>query len=218
MKKQVVVIGLGRFGTSVCKELYKLGHEVLAIDQNFERVNGLTDYSSHAVVADATDEKSLKSLGVRNFDHAIVAIGDNLQSSVLCTLMLKEIGLKKVWVKARDLQHQTILERVGADRVIQPENEMGIRVAHHMDSEKLIDYIDLSKDYSIVELVATEKTANKSLNQLNTNAKYGCTILAIKRGEDVNIVPLPSDVIKLGDILIIIGHREDLKRFEDKSV
>ncbi|TWT12469.1 TrkA family potassium uptake protein [Planomicrobium sp. CPCC 101079] len=218
MKKQVVVIGLGRFGTSVCKELHNLGHEVLAIDQNFERVNGLTDYSSHAVVADATDEKSLKSLGVRNFDHAIVAIGDNLQSSVLCTLMLKEIGMKKVWVKARDLQHQTILERVGADRVIQPENEMGIRVAHHMDSEKLIDYIDLSKDYSIVELVATEKTANKSLSQLNINAKYGCTILAIKRGEDVNIVPLPSDVIRIGDILIIIGHREDLKRFEDKRV
>ncbi|PSL31079.1 trk system potassium uptake protein TrkA [Planomicrobium soli] len=218
MKKQVVVIGLGRFGTSVCKELHKLGHEVLAIDRNVERVNGLLDFSAHAVVADATDEKSLKSLGVRNFDHGIVAIGDNLQSSVLCTLMLKEIGLKKVWVKARDLQHQTILERVGADRVIQPENEMGIRVAHHMDSEKLIDYIDLSKDYSIVELVATEKTANKSLNQVNINAKYGCTILAIKRGEEVNIVPLPSDVIRLGDILIIIGHREDLKRFEDRSV
>lgn len=218
MKKQVVVIGLGRFGTSVCKELHKLGHEVLAIDKDVESVNGLTAYSSHAVVADATDEKSLKSLGVRNFDHAIVAIGDNLQSSVLCTLMLKEIGLKKVWVKARDLQHQTILERVGADRVIQPENEMGIRVAQHVDSEKLIDYIDLSKDYSIVELVATEKTANKSLNQVNINAKYGCTILAIKRGEEVNIVPLPSDVIHLGDILIIIGHREDLKRFEDRSV
>lgn len=217
MKKQVVVIGLGRFGTSVCKELFKLGHEVLAIDQNAERVNTLIDYSSHAVVADATDEKILKSLGVRNFDHAIVAIGDNLQSSVLCTLMLKEIGLKKIWVKARDLQHQTILERVGADRVIQPENEMGIRVAHHMDSEKLIDYIDLSNDYSIVELVATEKTANKSLNQLNINTKYGCTILAIKRDENVNIVPLPSDIIKLGDILTIIGHRDDLKRFEDKS-
>ncbi|MDN7240217.1 TrkA family potassium uptake protein [Planococcus sp. N028] len=218
MKKQVVVIGLGRFGTSVCKELNKLGHEVLAIDRDAERVNGLMDYSAHAVVADATDERSLKSLGVRNFDHAIVAIGDNLQSSVLCTLMLKEIGLKKVWVKARDLQHQKILERVGADRVIQPEHDMGIRVAHHMDSEKLIDYIDLSKDYSIVELVATEKTANKTLNQLNVNAKFGCTILAIKRGEDVNIVPLPSDVIQYGDILILIGHREDLKRFEDKSV
>lgn len=218
MKKQVVVIGLGRFGTSVCKELYKLGHEVLAIDQNPERVNMLTAYSSHAVMADATDEKILKQLGVRNFDHAIVAIGDNLQSSVLCTLMLKEIGLKKVWVKARDLQHQKILERVGADRVIQPENEMGIRIAHHMNSEKMIDYIDLSKDYSIVELVATKKTANKSLDQLNITAKYGCTILAIKREEEVNIVPLPSDVIQLGDILIIIGHRDDLKRFEDRSV
>jgi trk system potassium uptake protein len=218
VKKQVVVIGLGRFGTSVCKELYKLGHEVLAIDQDVERVNLLVDYSSHSAVADATDERMLKSLGVRNFDHAIVAIGDNLQASVLCTLMLKEIGLKKIWVKARDLQHQKILERVGADRVIQPENEMGIRVAHHMNSEKLIDYIDLSEDYSIVEFVATEKTANKSLNQLNVQATYGCTILAIKRAEEVNIVPHPNDVIELGDVLVIIGHREDLRRFEDRIV
>jgi trk system potassium uptake protein TrkA len=218
LKKQVVVIGLGRFGTSVCKELYKLGHEVLAIDQNPEKVNLLKDYASHAAVADATDESNLKTLGVRNFDHAIVAIGDNLQSSVLCTLMLKEIGLKKIWVKARDLQHQKILEKVGADRVIQPENEMGIRIAHHMDSEKLIDYIDLSEDYSIVELAATKKTANKSLNQLNIQTKYGCSILAIKRNAEVNIVPLPTDKIQLGDILVIIGHREDLKRFEDRSV
>lgn len=218
MKKQVVVIGLGRFGSSVCQELYKMGHEVLAIDSNMERVDANRDYSSHAVIANATDESELKALGVRNFDNAIVAIGDDLQASVLCTLMLKEIGVSKVWVKARDLQHQKILEKVGADRVIQPEYEMGVRVAHHMDSEKIIDYIDLSKDYSIQELTASDKIANRTLAKLNLRERYKIIILAIKRGEDVNIAPVPNDEVRENDVLIVMGHRDDLKRFEEKGI
>ncbi|MBB5180296.1 trk system potassium uptake protein TrkA [Planomicrobium koreense] len=218
MKKQVVVIGLGRFGSSVCQELYKMGHEVLAIDSNMERVDANRDHSSHAVIANATDESELKALGVRNFDNAIVAIGDDLQASVLCTLMLKEIGVSKVWVKARDLQHQKILEKVGADRVIQPEYEMGVRVAHHMDSEKIIDYIDLSKDYSIQELTASDKIANRTLAKLNLRERYKIIILAIKRGEDVNIAPVPNDEVQENDVLIVMGHRDDLKRFEEKGI
>lgn len=218
MKKQVVVIGLGRFGSSVCEELYNLGHEVLAIDPQIDRVNAVVKYSSHTAVADGTDSAALKALGVRNFEQGVVAIGDDLQASVLCTLMLKEIGLQKVWVKARDMQHKKILEKVGADRVIQPENEMGIRVAHHMDSDKIIDYIDLSDDYSIVELVASKLVANQTLVELNIRAKYDCTVLAIKRGEKVNIAPLPSDEVHLNDLLVVMGHRDDLKRFEDKGL
>ncbi|WP_033542387.1 potassium channel family protein [Planococcus sp. CAU13] len=217
-KKQVVVIGLGRFGSSVCRELYKLGHEVMAIDMSADKVENITDYASQASIADATDKAQLKSLGVRNFDQAIVAIGDDLQASVLCTLMLKEIGLEKVWVKARDLQHKKILEKVGADRVIQPENEMGIRVAHHVDSENIVDYIDLSKDYSIVEMSATGKIAGKTLIQLEIRVKYNCIILAVKRGEDVNIAPHPDDIVELGDILVVMGHRNDLKRLEEKRL
>lgn len=218
MKKQVVVIGLGRFGSSVCKELYALGHEVLAIDQDIEKVDAVNDFSSQASVANATDEKDLKSLGVRNFQHAIIAIGDDLQSSVLCTLMVKDLGVEKVWVKARDVQHQKILEKVGADRVIQPENEMGIRVAHHVDSEKIVDYIELSKDFSIVELTATKKVANRTLDELSIRTNYDCVVLAIKQNEDVNIAPVNEDVVKQGDVLIVMGHREDLKRFEDKGL
>ena len=218
MKKQVVVIGLGRFGSSVCQELYKMGHEVLAIDSNMERVDANRDHASHAVIANATDESELKALGVRNFDNAIVAIGDDLQASVLCTLMLKEIGVSKVWVKARDLQHQKILEKVGADRVIQPEYEMGVRVAHHMDSEKIIDYIDLSKDYSIQELTASDKIANRTLAKLDLRQRYKIIVLAIKRGEDVNIAPVPDDEVQENDVLIVMGHREDLKRFEEKGI
>lgn len=218
MKKQFVVIGLGRFGSSICKELYKLGHDVMAIDSSPERVDQIRNFASHAAVANATDEMSLRELGVRNFEHAVVAIGENLQTSVLCTLMLKEIGLPIVWVKAKDLQHQMILEKVGADRVIQPEREMGIRIAHHMDSEKIIDYIDLSEDYSIIELVASDKLDDQTLLELDIRAKYQCTVLAIKRGETVNVAPMPDDRIELKDILVVMGHRNDLKRFEDKGI
>ncbi|HSJ38016.1 MAG TPA: TrkA family potassium uptake protein [Planococcus sp. (in: firmicutes)] len=217
-KKQVVVVGLGRFGSSVCMELYKLGHEVMALDVDPDKVEDIADYASQATVADATDKSQLKALGVRNFDQAIIAIGDDLQASVLCTLMLKEIGLEKVWVKARDLQHKKILEKVGADRVIQPEYEMGIRIAHHVNSEKIVDYIDLSKDYSIVEMTATEKIAGKSLLQLDIRVKFNCIILALKRGEDVNIAPHPTDVVKVGDLLVVMGHRNDLKRLEEKRL
>lgn len=217
-KKQVVVVGLGRFGSSVCRELYQLGHEVMALDMDPEKVEDVAEFASQATVADATDKSQLKALGVRNFDQAIIAIGDDLQASVLCTLMLKEIGLEKVWVKARDMQHKKILEKVGADRVIQPEYEMGIRTAHHVDSEKIVDYIDLSKDYSIVEMAATEKIAGKSLLQLDIRVKFNCIILAVKKGEDVNIAPRPDDVVEVGDILVVMGHRNDLKRLEEKRL
>lgn len=218
MKKQIVVIGLGRFGSSVCKELYSLGHEIMAIDTDPEKVDALRKYAAYTVIADATDENQLKSLGVRNFEHAIVAIGDNLQASVLCTLMLKELGLPKVWVKARDLQHEKILDKVGADRVIQPEKEMGIRVAHHVDSDKIVDYIDLSKDYSIIELVASGKMANRTLVDLNIRVEFNCIVLAIKRLEDVNIAPAVDDVVEQNDVLIVMGHKEDLKRLEEKAL
>lgn len=217
-KKQVVVIGLGRFGVSVCKELHRLGHEILAIDINPENLEAVSAYSSYTAVADATDEADLKELGVRNFEYGIVAIGDDLQASVLCTLMLKEIGINQVWVKARDLQHRMVLEKVGADRVIQPENEMGIRVAHHVDSEKIIDYINLSEEYSIVEMVASKKIADKTLMELDIRVQYNCIILAIKRNEEVNIAPHPDDIVEQGDILVVMGHKSDLKKLEDKKI
>lgn len=218
MKKQFAVIGLGRFGSSVCKELYKLGHEVLAIDLKEERVNDITRHSTHSVIADTTDENALQSLGIRNFDYVIVAIGDDIQSSILSTLLLKELGVKNVWVKAQSYYHQRVLEKIGADRIVHPEQDMGIRIAQHLTSEKIVDYIELSADYSIVELIATDKVANKSLVELDVRAKYGCTILGIKRGEDINIAPMPTDHIFKDDILIVIGHKNDLKRFEDEGM
>lgn len=218
VKKQFAVVGLGRFGGSVCKELYKMGHEVLAIDINEDKIHNFANFSTHAVVANATDENALISLGIRNFEHVIVAIGENIQASILCTLLLKELKVKRVWVKAQNNYHHKVVEKIGADRIIHPEHDMGIRIAHYLVSEKIIDYIELSPDYSIMELIASYKVANKTIAQLNIRAKYGCTILGIKRGEEVMITPFPNDIILEKDILILIGHNNDLKRFEDEGI
>jgi trk system potassium uptake protein len=218
VKKQFAVIGLGRFGGSVCKELDKMGHEVLAIDINEERVNNFAKFATHAVVANATDENTLLSLGIKNFDHVIVAIGDNIQASILCTLLLKELKVKQVWVKALNQYHHKVVEKIGADRIIHPEHDMGIKIAHYLASEKIIDYIELSPEYSIVEIMATNKVSNKSIAKLNIRAKYGCTILGIKRGEDVIVSPTPDQLILENDIIIVVGANTDLKRFEDEGL
>ncbi|OIJ21900.1 potassium transporter Trk [Anaerobacillus alkalidiazotrophicus] len=218
MKKQFAVIGLGRFGGSVCKELYKMGHEVLAIDINEERVNNYAQTSTHAVVANGTDENTLTSLGIRNFEHVIVAIGDNIQASILCTLLLKELNIKQVWVKAQNQYHHKVVEKIGADRIIHPEHDMGIRVAHYLVSEKIIDYIELSPEYSIVELMATEKVSQRTIAQLNIRAKFGCTILGLKRGDEVIVSPTPDQMVIEKDIIIIVGENNDLKRFEEEGL
>ncbi|TFB13797.1 TrkA family potassium uptake protein [Filobacillus milosensis] len=217
MKKHFVVIGLGRFGGSICRELHSLGHQVLAIDIIPEKVNTMTDYSTSSTVTDATDKEALLALGIKNFDVAIVAIGENEHASIQSTLVLKEIGIK-VWVKAQNTNHQKILEKIGADRVIHPELDMGIRIAHQLDSDNIIDFINLSKNYSIVELKATGKLSNRSLIDLNVRAKYGCTILAIKRGEDVNVSPSPNDIVHEEDILVVMGSNSELKHFEEKGM
>jgi trk system potassium uptake protein TrkA len=216
--KQFAVIGLGRFGGSVCRELYTLGHEVLAIDMNIDRVEDFIQYSTHAIQGNSTDEMFLKSIGIRNFDHVIVAIGENIQDSVLTTLTLKEFGIHTVWVKAQNKYHQKVLDKIGADRVIHPEVEMGIRTAQSMSSDLLLDYINLSEEYSIIEIRASLPIHNRSLLDLNVRAKFGITILAIKRKNNMNVSPLPTDVILEGDILVAMGLNDDLKRFEDKML
>lgn len=218
MKKEFVVIGLGRFGGSVCKELYRLGHQVLAIDIKEEKVNAVLNDSTKAVIADASREEVLKLLGVGNFDYAVVAIGDNMQASIMCTLLLKEMGVRNVWVKAQNANHKKVLAKIGADRVIQPEYDMGIRVANQIQSGKLQEYIELSEEYSISELDISKRLANKTLNELNIRAKYGCTILAIKNGDKVNISPSAEDKLYEGDMIVVIGKNNDIKRLEEKGL
>lgn len=216
MHKEFVVIGLGRFGGSIVRELIDQGADVMAIDITPERVDEFAPIATQAVVADTTDEAVLKSLGIRNFEHVIVAIGDNIQSSILTTLMLKEIGVKKITVKAQNDYHEKVLRKIGADQVVHPERDMGIRIANNILSNNVLDYLELSDEHSIMELIVNERIAGKSLIDLDIRAKYGINIVAVKRGNSINVSPPASEKLLLNDILIIIGADVDISRFEKK--
>ncbi|KAA9021131.1 potassium channel family protein [Niallia endozanthoxylica] len=218
MKKSFVVFGLGRFGGTLVKEFAKLGIEVIAVDIDETKVSRYAEFVTHAVVANELDESSLRKIGIRNVDHAIVSFGDDMKSSVLTCLLLKEMGVPIVWAKAHDDYHAKVLEKIGVDRVIHPERDMAIRIAHHIASQKIIDYIELSKEYSIAEVIASEKLHNKTLIELDIRARFGCTIVAIQRGEDIVVSPAPDRVILKGDVLVVIGRNEDINRFDKKGV
>lgn len=218
MKKTFAVIGLGRFGGSICKELSREGMEVLAMDLDEHKVNEYRDIVSHAVIADSTDELVLKELGFTNIDHVIVAIGDNIQASMLTTLILVEMGIRKITVKAQNDYHEKILNKIGADQVVHPERDMGKRIAHHIVSDNILDHIELSDDHSVVEVRAGRKMSGKTLVDLDIRAQYGCNIVAIKRGKDVIVSPMATEEVKDSDILIVIGADKDVNRFEKNLV
>ena len=214
-KKQYVVIGLGRFGSSVAKTLYALGNDVLAIDSDEALIQEIADSVTHAVQLDATDEAALRSLGIRNFDVAVVTIGEHIQSSVMATLLVKELGVKYIIAKAQNDLHAKVLYKIGADRVVLPEKDMGIRVAHNLVSTSILDYIELSPDYSIVEIVSAKEWHGKNLRDLNLRARYGINVMAIKRENEVNIAPGADDILGVDDIIVAIGGAEELSRLEN---
>ena len=212
--KQFIVIGLGKFGQSVAKTLYQLGYDVLAVDDDEAIVQEISDQVTHAVQMDATDEYSLRTLGIRNFDVAVVSIGTNVQSSIMVTLNLKEAGVKKVIAKGNNEMHAKLLRKIGADRVILPEADMGVRVAHNLVSSYILDFIELSPDYSIVEISVPTQWIGKTIKDLDARAKYGFNIMAIKSDLDINILPVATDVIGDNNILVVIGSIEDLAKIE----
>lgn len=214
MKQEFAVIGLGRFGGSICEELSREGMNVLAIDIDETRVNEFKNIASHAVIADTTDEEALKALGIKNIDHVIVAIGDNIQASILTTVILTELGVKRITVKAQNDYHEKILNKIGADLVVHPERDMGRKLAQSLISTNFIDFIELSDTHKIVEFKAGKKMFGKNLVELNIRAKYGCNVVAIKRGEEMIISPQADFAIEPEDIIIIIGKDNDILRFE----
>ena len=213
---QFVIIGLGRFGSSVAKTLYALGHDVLAIDSNEDLVQEISDSVTHAVQMDATDENALRTLGLRNFDVAVVTIGANIQASVMATLLVKDMGIKYIIAKGNSDLHAKVLYKIGADRVILPEKDMGVRVAHNLVSSSILDYIELSPDYSIIEIESPKEWYGKSMKELSLRSKYGINVMAIKRNNEVNISPDADDVINKDDIVVAIGSAEDLTKLEGK--
>lgn len=217
MNKQFAIIGIGRFGSSLARTLTVMGYEVLAIDRNIDRVQNFISEVTHVVEADATEPETLKALGIRNFDVGVVAIGDDVQASILVTVLLKDLGVKKVVAKAINDLHGRVLEKVGADKVVYPERDMGVRVAHQLISTNVLDQIELSTDYSILEILAPEKTVGRTLKDLNLRPKYGISVMAIKRGADIVVAPGADDEIKPKDVLVLLGMNSDLARFEEEA-
>jgi trk system potassium uptake protein len=214
-KKQYVVIGLGRFGASVAKTLYSLGHDVLVIDSNEDAIDEIADSVTHAVQMDAIDEGALRSLGIKNFDVAVITIGTDIQSSIMVALLVKELGVKHIIAKAHNELHAKVLYKIGVDRVVLPERDMGVRIAHNLISSNILDYIDLSPDYSIVEIVSPKEWDGKTLRELNVRANYGINIMAIKRENGINISPGADDLIEPEDVIVAIGGSEELRKLEN---
>jgi trk system potassium uptake protein TrkA len=213
--RSFVVIGLGSFGYSVALNLSLLGHEVLVISDNEDMVNKISGHVTSAIIGDATDEDVLKSLGVANFDAAVVAIGENIKASILITLNLKDLGVNFVVAKAGDTMHAKVLSKVGADKVVNVEGEMGIRIARSLVSENFFDYLELSKDYSIIEILSPQKWAGKTIKDIDIRAKYSLNVIAIKTEEGINVSPTALDIINEGNVLVMLGSNDKINSFNE---
>ncbi len=213
-KKQFIVIGLGRFGTSVAETLYALGNDVLAVDIDEEAVQNIAEKVTHAVQVDANDEASLRALGIGNFDVAIISIGSDIQANILSTLLVKEMNVKHIITKANNALHAKVLYKIGANRVIFPERDMGIRVAHNLCSSNILDYIELSPDFSIAEIVTPKEWEGHSLKDLDLRVRYSINVVAIKRDDNIEVSPSADEIIQEGDIIVAIGGTAELNNIE----
>jgi len=207
-KKQYLVIGLGRFGSAVATTLFKKGMEVLAIDRNLEVVEDHRGLLTDVIRADAMDRDVLEQIGASNFDVAIITAGGDLKASCIITMQLKEIGVKCVIAKAHDDFHGRMLTKLGADKVLFPERDMGQRIAHNLVSEKIMDFIELSPDYSLMEMRPKPQWIGKNLAELKLRATERINVVAIRSGEHVNAMPDLHTVIHEGDVMLVVAQVE----------
>ena len=217
MKKQVAVIGLGRLGVALATTLHSLGHDVLALDVDEKNVQNIASLITHAVQADATNETILKELGIGNFDVAIVTLS-GIESSVLTTVLLKKLGVRYVITRAENELHGSILEKIGADKVVYPEREMGTMIAHVLTLGDVIDYIPVTPGYGVVKLIAPPSFVGQSLDDLGLGSKgrQKVAVLLILRKQGVTITPSSTEVVKSGDTLIVSGNWDSLEEVINK--
>jgi trk system potassium uptake protein TrkA len=215
MSRHFIIIGLGRLGSAMLETLLSLGHEVLGIDSNEDLVQNLSGEFPHAhlLAADATNESVLHDLNVGHFDAAAVVIGENMEASILATANLKELGVPYVVARALDRLHARVLERVGADRIIEPEKDMGAQLARTMASPTVVDYVELGGDEALVEANVPRKWMGKSLADLHLYRKSGLTVLALERKESGGTIPSGDTVLQEGDVLVIGGPKKNLDKF-----
>ena len=209
--RSYIVIGLGRFGTEAARKLCELGCQVLAMDMRSELVQPLSNDVTHAVVGDARDKEVLRALDAGSFDCAIVAIGGSLADSVLATMNLKELGIPYLVCKAHDETHRQVLMKLGADRVVIPEQENAARLARSLSTPNVLDYIELSEDYGIIEVPAPERWIGKTLRELNVRAKMGVNIIAVKRDGQINVSPAADFSVAGGDVMVVLGDSAALR-------
>ena len=215
MAKNFVVIGCGRFGRAIATTLYKLGHDVLAIDSNEEIIQNIAGDVTKAVTSQI-DEQVLREIGVPNCDVAIVSMGSDIESSVITTLLLKEMKIPYIVCKASTEIHEKILYKIDADRVVSPERDSGIKIAKNLVSDNVLDKIDLDPDYAIFELITPKPWIGKSLIELNVRKEYNLNVVAIKKDDDFVITPNPEEPLKENDIILLLGEKKNLKYFEQK--
>ncbi len=209
-RQQVMVIGLGRFGSAVARELERLGHEVLAVDRNEERVNEIAPDVTHALQLDAAAEEALRAAGASDFASAVVAISDDAEPSIFATMVLKRLGVRNVIAKAGDQLHGEILSRIGADRVIFPERETGLRLAHSFTVPNVIDYLDVAPGFGIEKIRPPKTFVGRSFGELDLKGRTGLTPIALRRGKQVLVNPGRDERIQEGDELILIGDDANL--------
>ncbi|WP_137596627.1 potassium channel family protein [Paucilactobacillus kaifaensis] len=217
MKQTFAVIGLGRFGLSVCQSLVAAGQDVLAIDNNEELITSYKDLVTQAVIADAQDEDAMRDLDLGSFDHVVIALGQNIQASVMSTLIAKELGAKHIVAKAETTIHGRALQKIGADQIVFPERDMGQRIARRLLSHNILNYLALSDTYTLAEIrVENTKLTGKTLTELNFREKYGLTLVAIRRGKDVQVSPPADATIEKGDTLSVIGETIDVEHLDSE--
>ena len=211
--KSIIVIGLGRFGRHMAKKFSEQNNDVMAIDINEERINNVLSVVTNALIGDATNEQFMETIGVRDFDLCVVAIGDNFQSSLETTALLKDLGAKFVLARASRDVHAKFLLRNGADDVIYTEKETAERLAVKYGSDNIFNYIELNDEYSIYEIAVPSSWLNKSILKVNVRSKYGISILATKQGNNIYPLPKPEHVFTDSESLMILGKNEDVSRF-----
>ena len=218
MKKQVVVIGLGRFGSSVATSLYNLGHDVLAMDRDESKVQNMMGQATHALAGDATDEHVFRELGIPDYDVAIVSIGSDLVSSVMASVLLKTMGVPYIVARAHDELHGNTLERIGVDRVVHAESEMGVRLAHTLFNPNVQEYLELMPNFGISKIRVPNRFDDMSLKELGFSSprdKYGLAVMAIRRGKNVVLNPDSDERLHTGDWLVLAGKDDLLDNFDN---
>ena len=208
--KNFIVIGLGRFGTAVARELYSVGKDVLAMDVKAENVQNIADHVTHAVTGDGRDPAVLQAIGVQDYDCAVVTVGDEVGSSALITMRLKEAGVPKVICKAQSHVHQRLLEKIGADLVVFPEHEMGIKTAQGLARSNILNFIDLSPEFAIVEVDIPSSWVQHTIRELDVRAKCKVNVIAVRRGSEFHVAPGADWVLTEGDKLIVLGKDADI--------